>query len=139
MRMKKLVYFVLAIATLGVMASCGGAGSDGPGKAAKQYAEYMAAGNYDKMLDGLYTEPDADPKEVEQGKAMLKSMLEEKGKESIEENGGIKSVEVVSEEIAEDGQSAKVKLLYTYGNGETEENNMPMRLDGNKWKWEMEK
>lgn len=136
--MKKLFYLVIAIA-LGVMASCGGAKSDGPGKAAKLYIEYMAAGDYDKMLDGLYTEPGADAEEVKQGKTMLKSMLTEKGSESLEEKGGIKTVDIVSEEIAEDGRTAKVKLLYTYGNGETEESDMDMRLDGNKWKWEISK
>jgi hypothetical protein len=139
--MKKLFYFVLAIAAMGVMASCGG-GASSPGAAAKMYMEAVAAGDYEKFIDGIYVDPESTPEEIEEieeQKTMLLAMIEEKGAEGIEEKGGIKSVEVVSEEIAEDGL-ATVILSITYGNGETEEGDpMEMRHDGKSWKWTMEK
>ncbi|MDR2894911.1 MAG: DUF4878 domain-containing protein [Alistipes sp.] len=140
--MKKLIYFVLAIAAAGVVASCGG-GASTPGAAAKTYMEAMAAGNYDKFMDGIYMDPedvaDEDPETIERQKTMLKAMLEEKGAQSIEENGKIEKIEVLSEEIAEDGQTADVTLLLTYDTGETEEETVDMHLDGNSWKMEMSK
>lgn len=136
--MKKILYFVLAVASAALVASCGG-GASAPGEAAKQYAGYMADGNYDKFIDGIYVAPDAPAAEVEQSKAMLKAMLTEKGAKTLEEKGGMSSVEVLSEEMAEDGRSAVVTLLYTYGNGETSEEKMDMILDGSRWKMELKK
>ncbi|MDR2890060.1 MAG: DUF4878 domain-containing protein [Alistipes sp.] len=139
--MKKLFSIVLTIAAVGVMASCGG-GTSTPGAAAKKYTEAMAAGNYDKFLDGLYLDPEATPEEVtefEQQKAMLGAMIKEKGAEQTSEKGGIKGVEIVSEEISEDGLTAAVTMLLTYGNGETEESEMEMRHDGKEWKMDMSK
>lgn len=136
--MKKLFYLVVAIAAVGMMASCGGAST--PGAAAKSYVEEFAAGNYDKFMEGLYVDPDEDMAEIEQQKTMLTSALKEKGDASKTEKQGISKVEVVSETIAEDGQTATVMLRYTYGNGETEESEMQMRLGSdNKWKWELGK
>jgi hypothetical protein len=139
--MKKLIYFVLAIAVVGVMASCGGGGASTPGAAAKMYMEAAAAGDYEKFIDGMYVDPESTPEELEdmeQQKTMLLASIEEKGTEDIEEMGGIKSIEVVSEEIAENGL-ATVILKVTSGNGETEEEPMKMRYDGKSWKWTLEK
>ncbi len=139
--MKKLFYFVLAIAAMGVMASCGG-GASSPGAAAKMYFEAMAAGNYDKFMDGLYIDPESTPEErteIEQQKTMLVAMIKEKGEDQNAEKGGIKKIDVVSEEVAEDGKSATVTMLVTYGNGETDENEVHMLHDGSSWKWSMGK
>lgn len=132
--MKKLFFFVFAIATLGAMASCGGDKSSGAGKAAEHYAEYIVAGDYDKFLDGLYIEPGTPVEEVEQGRAIMKSLFVEKGSKTLEEKGGIKTIEALSEEVAEDGATATVKMCYTFHNGETDEENWEMRLDNGEWK-----
>lgn len=48
-------------------------------------------------------------------------MLKEKVSKEYEKKGGIKDIEILSEQVAEDGNTAVVKTKYTYGNGETEE------------------
>ena len=51
----------------------------------------------------------------------------------LEKKGGLKSFEVLSEEIAEDGNSAVVKFKQVYGNGEESEDEQKMvKVDG-KW------
>lgn len=139
--MRKLFYFVIAIAAMGIMASCGG-GTSTPGAAAKKYFEAMAAGNYDKFMDGMYIDPESTPdelQEIAQQKKMFVAMIEEKGEDQNAEKGGIKKIDVVSEEIAEDGKSATVTMLVTYGNGETNEDDVQMLYDGSSWKWSMGK
>ncbi len=70
---------------------------------------------------------------------MLLSLFEEKGAETLEEKGGVKSIEVLSEEISDDGKTATVELRQTYGNGETSEDSMDLILSGGKWLMEMDK
>jgi len=136
--MKKMLYLALAVMTVGLVASCS-SGSSSPGKAAKQYAEYMAKGDYDKFVNGIAFDEDATKEEIEEGKTMVKSLLTEKMKPALEEKGGMKSIEVLSEDISDDGNSADVELKYTYGNGETEENEFNMVLVKGKWMMEMDK
>ena len=137
--MKKVIYIVVAVLMAGMVASCVGGSSDTPGDAAKQYAQYMADGNYDKFIEGIYIPSDTPAEEVEQSKAMLGALLTEKGSETLEEKGGIEKIEVLSEEVAEDGGTAVVEMRYTYGNGETSEETMEMIRDGGKWKIELNK
>ena len=136
--MKKVFYLVLAAAALVLTVSCS-SNSSSPGKAAKQYMEYMADGNYDKFIDGVYFVEGSSKEDIEAGKAMLKAMLIEKGKKSIDEKGGLKSVEIVSEEIASDGKTANVELKMTYGNDEVLEEDQDMILVDGKWLMDMNK
>jgi hypothetical protein len=137
--MKKIMTLILAASALGaVVASCSSAGSS-PGKAAKQYAGYIADGEYDKLVDVLYYPEDTPAKEVEEGKAFVKELLTSKGASELEEKGGLKSAEVTSETVSEDGLTATVEMLYTYGNGETSEEDMTLRKSGGKWLIDMEK
>ena len=63
----------------------------------------------------------------------------DKAKKSVESKGGIKDVEVVSEEIAEDGKTAKVVLKMIYKDGTTNENNMDMVMEKGQWKMSIKK
>ncbi len=136
--MKKFIYIVMAVAMAAMVVSCGG-GASTPGAAAKKYAQYVADGNYDKFIEGIYVTPDTSEEEAEQAKAMLKGLLAEKGSKTLEEKGGIKDIEVLSEEIAEDGGSATVNMRYTYGNGETSEQKTELVLADGKWMMELDK
>ena len=137
--MKKFLYIVMVVAIAVAVASCGGGAAATPGAAAKKYAQYMADGNYDKFIEGIHIPADTPAEEVEQSKAMLGALLAEKGSETLEEKGGIEKIEVLSEEIAEGGGTAVVKMRYTYGNGETSEEAMEMVRAGGEWKIELNK
>ena len=52
----------------------------------------------------------------------------------IEKKEGITSYEVVEETIAEDGQTAKVKIKINYGNGSDEIDKYDLQLVDGEWK-----
>ncbi len=135
--MKKILCFVMALAAVGVMSSCGGGST--PGAAAKKVMEQAGKGNYDKFVDGLYFDENASKEEVEQSKVMLKALLADKASKTIEKKGGLESVDVISEEISDDGLSAKVVLKQTYGNGDTQEETFTMVKQDGKWKLKIKK
>lgn len=137
--MKKILTLIFAIAATGLAVSSCSSGASSPGEAAKQYAGYLAEGKYDKFVDACYYPADTPSDELKEQRAGMKSLLTEKVDESLEENGGITSVEVLSETIAADGQSAYVELRYTYGNGETDDNDMDLVLHDGRWLMEINK
>ena len=117
--MKKLVYLLVTMALMGsiTLASCtsfgGGAKADTPTATFEKYVKTLQDGNYDKVVDML---ADADQATDEE-----RAFVVELFKAGMEELGGIKSCEVLEETIAEDGNTAKLKVKYTYGNGEEKE------------------
>lgn len=134
--MKKMIYFGLFIFTLGLFASCS---SNKPGEAAKQYAQYVADGKYEKFVDGIVFDESATPEQIKEQKEMLLALIQEKGKKGIEDKGGLKKIEVISEVMSEDGNSAAVILQQTYGNGDTEDANYDMVKKDGTWKIKIKK
>lgn len=122
----KKIQTILAIAVMAlVMASCGGAKSTAPSKTVVKYYELMQKGDYTAAIDCIALQD-------ETAKAQLVSIMESKVPAAIKENGGYKGLEVISEEVAEDGQSANVKVKVLYGNKDTEEDLKLVNKDG-KW------
>ncbi|MCD4679425.1 MAG: DUF4878 domain-containing protein, partial [Bacteroidales bacterium] len=60
-----------------------------------------------------------------------------KGKEDIEEEGGIKSNEVIEENINEAGDRATVKVKVIFGNGEEDTLTYKFVMEDGKWKYSM--
>lgn len=134
--MKKTIYFSLMVLCMMFIAACS---SDSPGKAAKKYASYMQSGEYEKFVDGFYFGEDASPEDMDQTKKMLLAMIQEKGAKGMEQKGGLKEIEIVSEELSEDKKTAKVILKQIYGNGESDENTIDMVLVDGTWKMLLKK
>lgn len=135
--MKKVFYFSLIAMTMFIMAAC--SSSDGPGDAMKRYSNYLIKGNYEKFVDGIAFRQDATPDNLKEQKDALVSMLKEKVAKEYEKMGGLKSIEVLSEEISEDGNTASVKIKQTYGNGETQEGTQEMVKRDGKWLMSIDK
>lgn len=135
--MTKKLFLAITCAIALIVAACSSTST--PGEAAKSYVEEVYNGNIDKVLDKIAWNENATSEEIEQSKQMLSSMWKEKGKPQIESKGGLKSVEVLSENVAEDGKSAVVKMKVTYNNGQTEENEQKMVLVDGKWLMSIEK
>lgn len=128
--MKKLLYLALAAMTVVLLvSSCSSRPS--PGDAAKQYMEYAAAEEYDLFLDGTYFGADMPAEEVAQTKAFWKTVMSNGS--VADQKSGVASIEILSEEVAEDGQTAAVVFKRTYGNGETEEESLAMVLVDGTW------
>jgi hypothetical protein len=133
MQMKKIASATMILAIIALMVSCSGGGKS-PADVSKAFVTSIEKGNVDeaiKMLDG-------GDKASEEDMTKLKAFLGE-GSKQIAEKGGIKNIEVVSEEISEDGKKADVKLKITYGNGETDDSSSNLILTDAGWKMTMEK
>lgn len=135
--MKSFLYLSMMVVAMFVMASCSSA--DTPGKALEQYMEAAKSGNYEKFVDGIAFKDGLSGEEIEQQKKMWISLLEEKGTKEFEKKGGIESIEIISEEIAEDGNSAVVKFKQTFGNGEVDEDSQTMVKKDGKWLMDINK
>ena len=135
--MKKVFYFSLMVMTIFVMAAC--SSPSGPGDAMKKYCNDLVKGNYEKFVDGIALGENITGDELQKQKDGLVSMLKEKVSKEYEKMGGLKSIDILSEEISEDGNTATVKIKQTYGNGETQEGTQSMVKRDGKWLMSIDK
>lgn len=129
--MKKLSGIVAFLMALFMMGACS---SNSP----KAVVEKAMDCIMDKDFDGYVEFINITPKEGEDiaaQKKMLAGMLQDKYARSVEKKGGLKSYEIVSEEVAGDGKTAVVAIRVTYGDGEAKEDTIKMmKDDGGNWK-----
>lgn len=125
--------FSMWMAAMFLMASCSSASSNTPGKALGQYVEALQSGNYESFVEGIALEEGITPEQVQQQKAMLVSLIGSKAAQEYDQKGGIKGVEILSEEIAEDGNSAVVTYKMELGDGTTQEDSQAMVKRDGKW------
>ena len=72
--------------------------------------------------------------DVEETKKQYEALLADKMDKLIEKRKGIESWEVISEEIAEDGMTAKVTTKIVYADGTTNEDKTKMiKTEDGKW------
>lgn len=140
--MKKLfLSMFVAVAAL-VLWSCGA--SNTPRGVAEKAVECLQNEDYDGYLDLVFLkgedDKDYDEAKMKEGKEQLAALLKEKGKKTMDKKGGIKSYEVVSEEISEDGNSAKVTMKTVYGDGSEDTSKMKLvKNSKGDWKISMNK
>jgi hypothetical protein len=135
--MKKLFVAVMCMGAMLATTSCGG-GASTPAEAAADCIELMKDKDYEGFVETIKVEADT-PEEAKQGKEMLVAMLKEKGDAMMEQKQGIASYTLVSEEVAEDGQTAKVVYDVTYGDGSTDKQKFDMVLVDGEWKQDLKK
>lgn len=135
--MKKIFMLLVALMAL-CMVACSSAPATPSDVAAQIYEQFMAS-DYEAVAESFYF-GNEDPEKEEQARAMILSMLNEKVGKTADSKGGMKGYEILSETIAEDGQSAKVELMTTFGNGTTDKTYVDLVLDkeGN-WRPSMKK
>jgi predicted SnoaL-like aldol condensation-catalyzing enzyme len=135
--MKKAFGFLMAAAVTVLVASCGGGNT--PSSIEKSIYSQMVSGNYEKAVEILADNLDSEKTPSAEERAEFITGFTEKAKESAEAKGGLKSFEIVSEEIAEDGLSATVTSKIVYGDGsEDSPTSKYIKKDG-KWKLSMGK
>ena len=130
--MKKVILGFAVIMLAVVAVSCSKSGS--PKDVVTTYLQAMKSKNYEKAADCFYLEGTKD--EIKADRAQLLALIE-KGGQSLEEKGGIKSFKINS--VEEEGDTAVVKGEITYGNGDVKEDEiMTKKVDG-KWYIDMDK
>ncbi len=117
-------------------ASCGGA--DTPTAVAEKSIQCLQDGDYEGYVDLLQLEVD-EGEDLNQKKESAVVLIREKAKEFIEKQEGIKSYEVLSETIAEDGNSAKVEMNVVYGNGKEDKQTVKLVKVDDEWKVDFNK
>ncbi len=121
--MKKLITLVLTLFVVMTFFSCGGGSTPStPTATWQKYTDYLIKGKCDKAVKMLN-------KVEEEQQAEMAKFLEE----ALNEQGGLKSCEVLSEEISEDGSKAKLEVKYTWGNGKTKETTEKLVKTENGW------
>ncbi len=108
--------------------------TDSPGETTKEFMEEYAEGNIDSALEMLKGYDDA----TEEEKEKVKTYMSE-GQKELEEKGGVESIEILNEDINEEGNMADVNLKTTYGNGETEEYSQKAEKVDGEWMVVIEK
>lgn len=130
----KKVFSILMVAVVSTMAmaSCGGGnaagGSDNdtPSSVMEKFNNYLVKKQYAKAMDLLWNIEQASDADYEKTSKWYEKELEEKG--------GIKSFDILSETIAESGKKAKVEVRYTYGNGKVKERTHTLMKTENGWR-----
>lgn len=133
--MKKLsIILSLVIASfLFFTTSCGTSSSSSPADISKKIPKYIEKGNVDAFIAVLST----DGNELsDEDKEKLTAMVQ-MGQAEIKEKDGIKSIEVIEEDINEAGDKANVKLKIIYGNGEEDTQTDKFVMEDGKWKYTM--
>ena len=134
--MKKLFISMFVAVVALTLWSCGPANT--PSAVAEEACKCMQNEDYEGYADLMDLKKSDDGKGVE--KEQLAALLREKGTETMEKKQGIKSYEVLSEEISEDGKSANVKMKIVYGNGDEDTQKMKLvKNDDGDWKLTMGK
>jgi hypothetical protein len=108
--MKRVFYHILVVVAVALV-GCGVGRT--PRSAAKYFYQSIAAGEYCEALTMTTLSEDADPE--------IYYAIMEKVSRSIAQKGGVESIEIVEERMADDEQSAVVRTLITYANGEQQE------------------
>lgn len=124
--MKKLFSIFTILCAVVFMASCSSPST--PSDVVKKQIEIFKSGKFEKLADIVYFKGG----QTEESAQMFTAVGAKMGPE-IEKKGGVDSFEITSEEISEDGATAKVKYSITYGNGNVETETAKTILQDGKW------
>ncbi|HIW43707.1 MAG TPA: DUF4878 domain-containing protein [Candidatus Prevotella stercoripullorum] len=135
--MKKLFGFMVAVVAMLAMASCGGGGNS-PKGVAEQFIKAVQQQDGKKMAELVYYEEGKEPK-TDAEKDQLAAMMQSKASTTYANNGELKSYEILSEEISEDGNEAVVNAKIEFEK-KTSEDKIKLKKDsGGDWKIDMSK
>ena len=133
--MKKLFISMFVAVVAFTLWSCGPANT--PSAVAEKACKCVQNADYEGYVELMDLK---ETKNQESEKQQFVAMLREKGTKTMEKKQGIKSYEVLSEEISEDGKSANVKMKIVYGNGDEDTQKMKLvKNDDGDWKLTMGK
>lgn len=119
------------------MASCGGGGNS-PKGVAEQFIKAVQQQDGKKMAELVYYEEGKEPK-TDAEKDQLAAMMQSKASTTYANNGELKSYEILSEEISEDGNEAVVEAKMEFEK-KTSEDKIKLKKDsGGDWKIDMSK
>lgn len=132
--MKRLSILLGLIVIVLAMTSCS---SNTPKAVAEKSVKCLIDKDFEGYVDLLYLEDkdSQDAAKLENDKKELAALLKSKAEKEYEKDKGLTSYETLKEEIAENGETAVVKMKLTYGNGKSDDADIKLRKDKNgDWK-----
>ena len=128
--MKKLFISMFVAVVAFTLWSCGPANT--PSAVAEEACKCVQNEDYEGYVELMDLK---ETKNQESEKQQFVAMLREKGTKTMEKKQGIKSYNVESEEISEDGKSATVNMKVVYGDGSEDTNKIKLvKNDKGEWK-----
>ena len=128
--MKKLFISMFVAVVAFTLWSCGPANT--PSAVAEEACKCVQNEDYEGYVELMDLK---ETKNQESEKEQFVAMLREKGTKTMEKKQGLKSYEVLSEEISEDGKSATVNMKVVYGDGSEDTNKIKLvKNDKGEWK-----
>lgn len=124
--MRKILFSLAALVLAFVATGCT---DNSPKAAAEKVAQCMIDGDYEALADMVYIEAE-DGKDIGEQRREIVELFKGFIGKAVEQKGGLKKVETLSEETSDDGQEAIVKQRSTYGNGDEMEDEMKLKRDG---------
>lgn len=124
----------MMMAAVFLMFGC--SGGDSPKAVAEKGVRCIQNSDYEGYVDLMYISP-KEGEDIDAQKKAAVSMLESKAGSALGKKDGVKSYEVVSETIAEDGNTAKVDMKIVYGNGDEDNETVKLRKD-DKGDWKLD-
>ncbi len=129
--MKKIVVmFTMCLMMMAMMTSCGSSHENTPRGVAEAAVKCLSKKDWKGYMDLT----DANDKQKE----AMAQLLEKMGQQ-LDEKGGMKSFEIVDEDIDEENGKATVTVKVTYENQTSEDNKMKMLKKDGKWLLSSEK
>ena len=128
--MKKIFMRILACGLL-TIGLCGCGPSNTPEDVAEAAAKAMISNDFDKFVDYVYVKEGTSEEEEKQGKERLSAML--KAKKGSKESK-YTDCKVISCDLNDEGDKAKVEVEYTLKDGSTKTDKMSVRK-GKDGKW----
>ncbi len=133
MKQLNLIRISVLVAIVALLAACGG-GEKTPKQIETSIWDHIQKGQYEKAIDIWYENSITDEKTNADEQKEFAKAFAEKMKASIEEKGGIDDVQIVSEEISEDGNTAVVNVLITFKDGTTQNDDSKYTKVDGQWK-----
>lgn len=128
--MKKIFMSILACGLL-TIGLCGCGPSNTPEDVAEAAAKAVISNDYDKFVDYVYVKEGTSDEEEKQGKEQLSAMLKAK---TGNEESKYTDCKVISCDLNDEGDKAKVEVEFTLKDGSTNTDKMPVRK-GKDGKW----
>ena len=127
---------LMGLLALLMMVSCGN--SNTPRSVAEQSMQCLKEKKFDKYVELVYFKEEAEGKKdlLEDKKASMKDLIQNKYNASVQQNGSIKEFEFVDEEVKD--STAVVKMKVTYNSGTTKDEKVKLKmLPNGDWRIDM--
>ena len=131
--MRNLTAFITMFIAAFIMCSCS---DNSPRSVAEKGISCMQKEDWEGYVKLMHFEK-KEGKDIDREKEQFAALPKAKGGSTLDEKGGIKSYDIVSEEISEDGTTATVTANIKFGNGDEDKDYKIKMIKDDKGDWKI--